>query len=208
MRVFKRGVSVFFFVASILGVVVTISDQQNLKQNIAPIAISLVLGILFWRSSNKQPKPKKIKKEQGTELHGVMHIEGLPIAEKTKCRLELLNDHLLISGGGTEFSIKLSQIGAAEVKTDVEIAHIVSSSAAKGVAGGLLFGPIGLVVGSRVKSKEKRTTTPYLIINYTNSVNELSALMFEAGLDPWSLTKFLKKLQSVISNNPKQQVQL
>ncbi|MNV72021.1 hypothetical protein D3C71_1650750 [compost metagenome] len=124
------------------------------------------------------------------------------------CNLSLLNDQLLISGGGTDFALNLDQIGAAEIKTDVEIAHIVSSSAAKGIAGGLLFGPIGLVVGSRAKSKEKRTATPYLIINYTNSDNILSAIMFEASGNPWGANKFLGKLRPLISNNPKRQVQL
>lgn len=151
---------------------------------------------------------KKVKGTNTPGLSGMLHVEGLPLAEKTNCHLAIINDQLVISGGGAEVSVNLSQIGAAEVKTDVEIAHYVTSSAAKGITGGLLFGPIGLVVGSRAKGKEKRTATPYLIINYTNSDNELSALMFDASQNSWGLNKFLHKLQPLISNNPKRIVQL
>lgn len=86
------------------------------------------------------------------------HVEGLPLGEGTLCNLSVTQDKLVIDGGGTDFNINNSQIRAVEVKTDTEIANIVHSSAAKGIAGGLLFGPIGLIVGSRATSKEKELT--------------------------------------------------
>ncbi|MEK4452809.1 MULTISPECIES: hypothetical protein [unclassified Paenibacillus] len=136
------------------------------------------------------------------------HVEGLPLGEGTLCNLSVTQDKLVIDGGGTDFNINNSQIRAVEVKTDTEIANIVHSSAAKGIAGGLLFGPIGLIVGSRATNKEKRTNTHYLIINYTNSNGEMAALMFDGGHTAASAQKITHKLRPIITNNPKQSVQL
>lgn len=205
----KRIVAVFCFVICFVGVLTIITKPANSSESIFPTVVTLLAGLLFWRSSKKQPASKiKGGGIHRPDLAGMRHVEGLPLAEKTHCSLNLDGERLIVSGGGSEFTLNLSQIGAAEIKTDVEIAHIVSSSAAKGIAGGLLFGPIGLVVGSRAKSKEKRTATPYLIINFTNSENELSAMMFEGSLDPIGLKKFVTKIKPLIASNPIKQVQL
>lgn len=149
------------------------------------------------------------KEDQGILATSALdHVEGLPIGEGTLCNLSVTQDKLVIDGGGTDFNIQNSQIRAVEVKTDTEIANIVHSSAAKGIAGGLLFGPIGLIVGSRATSKEKRTNTYYLIINYTNSKGEMAAIMFDGGSTANSAHKITRMLRPLIVDNPKQSVQL
>lgn len=208
MKIFKRIVAGILFVVCLVAILIIVTVPEKATENIAPAVVSLIVGVFLWISSNKKPKEKKEKKENNPKPIQVLHVEGLPLAEKTLCSLSLVDNTLVISGGGSEFVLNTSQIGAAEVKTDVEIAHIVTSSAAKGIAGGLLFGPIGLVVGSRAKSKEKRTATPYLILNYTNSEGVLSSMLFEASLNMWGLNKFLNNLRSIISNNPKQKIQM
>ncbi|KAA1180696.1 hypothetical protein D3C76_126640 [compost metagenome] len=150
----------------------------------------------------------KKKEVNGSFGASLFHTEGLPIAENTHCELRINEGKLVITGGGSEFIVNLSQIQAADFKTDVEIAHIVNSSAAKGIAGGLLFGPIGLVVGARATSKKERTVTPYLIMNYINSANELAVLMFRDNPKSFEAAKFIDKIRPIISNNPKQTIQL
>ncbi|MNN60989.1 hypothetical protein D3C81_1762020 [compost metagenome] len=67
-----------------------------------------------------------------------------------------------------------------------------------------MFGPIGLVVGSRANSKEKRTVTPYLILNYVRSNGEMAALMFEDDPNSYGAAKFVDKIRPQI---PKIQVE-
>jgi len=203
MKVFKRTIAVILFLCCFTAVLVMLTEGGY--GGIAPAIVTLLLGLLFWRSSNKVPKKKP---ERVPSVHGLLHIEGLPLAEKTRCSVELVYGELRINGGGADFKLQLNQIGAIEVKTDVEIAHIISSSATKGIAGGLIFGPVGAIVGSRAKSKEVRKATPYLVVNYVNSEGTLSAMLFDASLDPWSLNKFLRVIQPMVSNNPRHQVQL
>lgn len=136
------------------------------------------------------------------------HAGGLPIAEDTQCDISVIQGRMVITGGGSEFVVNLPQIKAVDFKTDVEIANIVNSSAAKGIAGGLLFGPIGLVVGARATSKKERTVTPYLIINYISSSNEISVLMFRDNPSSYQAAKFIDRLRPLISDNPKQSFQL
>lgn len=210
MKIVKRIISIIFLIYAVLGAIILITDEKpDVGTTIAQISISFVIGLVFWLWSNKKTKAtdeRLINKPLAdASMH---HVEGLPVAEKTLCTLSLHPEKVTVVGGGTEFNINLSQIRAAEIKTDVEIAHIVNSSAAKGIAGGLLFGPIGLVVGARATSKEKRTATFYFILNYTNSAGEVAAIMFDAGHSGSAAQKIVNKLKPLIKVNPKQTVQL
>lgn len=181
--------------------------------------IGLVLAVVLFfvgyvikgksRAQIRAQVERESLREQGviatSKLH---HIEGLPLGESTQCHVSVTPTSLIIDGGGTKFTVNISQIRAAEVKTDVEIANIVHSSAAKGIAGGLLFGPIGLVVGSRATNKVKKTFNYYLIINFVNSNGELSAMMFDGGNIPLQAQRISNSLGKFIKNTKKEIVQL
>lgn len=174
--------------------------------------VFFISGIFVKGKSKRKIENDKHKdelKERGvlasSKLH---HVEGLPLAEKTLCSVHVTHDMLIVEGGGTTFELKSSQIRAAEVKTDAEIANIVHSSAVKGVAGGLLFGPIGLVVGARATNKKQTTYTYYLIINFVNANGDLTAIMFDGGNTPFSSQRISNKLHPILKQNPKATVQL
>lgn len=172
------------------------------------MAICAWLGIVVKPKSNSKSRKQQLQ-DDGVLAHAnLSHVEGLPISEKTACTLYVKNDELIIDGGGTEFKILNSQLRAAEVKTETEIANIVHSSAAKGIAGGLMFGPIGLVVGSRATNKEKKTNNYYFILNYEKSNGDLSAMMFDSGNNPFPAQKIKSKLNPILLNQPKTTVQL
>lgn len=177
------------------------------------VAIVFFIPGIFVKGKSKH-KVEREKHKEELKQRGVIassnlhHIEGLPLAEKTLCNIHVTPDLLIVEGGGTTFELKNSQIRAAEVKTDTEIANIVHSSAVKGIAGGLLFGPIGLVVGARATNKKQTTYTYYLIINFANSDGELTALMFDGGSSPFNAQRISNKLHPILQNNPKAIVQL
>lgn len=196
-----------FLFFTILTLTVSVMEGKGIA--ITMTVVFFVLGIILRVPSKYSEELKEKREELGviasSDLH---HVEGLPLSEKTKCNVSVTKDGLLIDGGGTNFKIDTCQIRAAEVKTDTEIAHIVNSSAAKGIVGGLLFGPIGLVVGARATSKIKKSDTYYLIINYTSSSGDIVALMFDGGNTPFGVRKIVSKLKTMIVNNPKQTIHL
>lgn len=188
---------------------------------IITLIIPIIMYVLFTWSfkkiisfllsdKKKNQKEKENQKELGILAQvSVHHIEGLSIAGKTFCELTLTLEKLNIVGGGTNFSIAISQLRTAEIKTEKKIANIVHSSAVKGIVGGLVFGPIGLVVGSRATSKEKRIYTHYLILNYINSTGELAAIMFEVDdEDEFKALNIVDKIMPLIINNTATTVQL
>jgi hypothetical protein len=178
------------------------------------VAIFTAAGFLLKVKSKETLRLKQKKEELGAIAYArVHHVEGLPLAEKTECELFLTNDKLVIEGGGSAFNLSLSQIRAAEVKTDTEIANIVQGSLAGGVVGGLVFGPVGAIIGSRAKSHEKRSYSYYLVINYTNSKGEIAAMLFDGGKSsegksPFSIQKIVLKIKTLTQDNVPQSVQL
>lgn len=210
--------SIIIFILGISIITGSINNSSFIAEDRIAVIMGSIFMILFMHlilftvyMLSGRSRLRKEMKEKEKEL-GILtkatghHIEGLPLAEKTFCELILTSDKFIIIGGGTTFNITIPQLRAAEIKTDQEIAYLVHSSAVKGIAGGLLFGPIGLVVGARAKSKEKKTFTHYLILNYINSSGELVAIMFEAGGFP--AQKMVNALRPLIINNPTATVQL
>lgn len=169
----------------------------------------ILLFTLIYVSIKNASKNKKDRKNKGITAQSTLkHVEGLPLSDKTMCKVSVTQDGMMIEGGGSDFTISSAQLRAVEVKTDVEIANIVHSSAVQGVAGGLLFGPIGLVVGARAKNKQVKKNEHFLIINYMSSNNEISSLLFSAGENPLAAMKIASKTKPMVSITPKATVQL
>ena len=84
-----------------------------------------------------------------------------------------------------------SKITDISVKTDVEIQKQYVSSAGGAIAGGMVFGPLGAIVGGRVKEKKTREFTYYLIFTYRSDA-EISYISFEI----WSSMGVMKKIES------------
>ncbi|MEC0234463.1 hypothetical protein P4H71_09005 [Paenibacillus kribbensis] len=136
------------------------------------------------------------------------HVNGLPLAENTICQLNVVSDKLTIVSGSSEFKLNLDQLRAADYKMDVEISQIVESSALKGMAGGLLFGPVGAIIGSMPGSKEKRAVTGYLILNYLRSNGELASLLFSDEAKSLEAARFIDNLRPLLPVLEKQTYEL
>lgn len=75
----------------------------------------------------------------------------------------------------TPASLKFSQIVAIEQVTETEIIEQSKSVAGRAITGGLLFGPLGAIIGGAsgfVGKKRKRKVASYLVINYRAAKSE------------------------------------
>lgn len=122
------------------------------------------------------------------------HVNGLPIPENVLCEVFSYPDRIDFKSGTTEIKLSKEKITDISIKTDTEIQQQLVSSAGGAVAGAMLFGSLGAIIGGRVKTKKVKTTTNYLIITY-KSENELKYIGFDIQNNPSSADKLVKEFQ-------------
>lgn len=119
----------------------------------------------------------------------------------------LYDDHLTIKVpmGKQETTLKYSQITDVYYGLQTEITQVNKSSIGRAVAGGLLFGGVGAVVGavSGTGTKNKKERHFYFIISYTSSAGEEKFIQFEdTRLYKGSkVAAELKRLCNIINTN-------
>lgn len=95
----------------------------------------------------------------------------------------LYDDHLTIKIplGKQETTLKYSQITDVFYGLQTEVVSVGKSPIGRALAGGLLFGGVGAVVGavSGTGTKEKKERHFYFIISYTSSTGEDKFIQFE-----------------------------
>lgn len=121
----------------------------------------------------------------------------------------LYDDHLTLTEMFTKkppISLKYSQITDVYYGVQTEIVKKDKSPIGRAVAGGLLFGGVGAVVGavSGTGTKEKKVNKFLFIISYTSSSGEAQFLQFEDTrlYKGPKLTKKLKELCGISDAAP------
>jgi len=126
----------------------------------------------------------KIKDLNAKAFIAVPHTSGLPIGENTLCQLYYSDDKIVIDASGTTFNLMIEKIKSMEIKTDVEIHSQYVSSSGGAIAGAMVFGAIGALIGGRSKEKKSREIKQYLIIMYADNDVEVKYLGFDITYTP------------------------
>ena len=146
---------------------------------------------------------KKKEKKDLTNLSiytAFHHISGLPIVEDTLCEVYSFPDRLDFKAGTTEITLSKDKITDMSIKTDTEIQNQAVSSVGGAVAGAMLFGAIGAVIGGGAKNKKVKTVTKYLIITYLGDT-EPKFIIFDIKNNPQSADKLVKEFQKTDSSS-------
>lgn len=145
------------------------------------LPLLIIIGVLFLliifciRMIILTSKAKAQGKRQRKELmdSGVVnmtvgkHMAGLPLSEGTFCNIHEYSDKIVFLSNGSDFTLVKEKITDISIKTDAEITSQYVSSVGGAVAGAVLFGPLGAIVGGRAKQKKSKTVYRYLIFTYT-----------------------------------------
>lgn len=99
----------------------------------------------------------------------IKHFNGLPIAEGVLTQCFWCPTKVVFEANGATFNLDFSKITDISIKTDVEIQKQYVSSVGGAVAGGVIFGPLGAMIGGRAKQKQTRQVTQYLIFTYVDN---------------------------------------
>lgn len=108
-------------------------------------------------------------------------------------------DRLEFKAGTIEFKLSKNKISDMCITTDTEIQKQSVSSIGGAVAGAMFFGPLGAMIGGRVKKKTVITHTTYLIITY-QSDSELKYIGFDIKNNPPSAIKLMKEFKQNYSS--------
>ena len=178
------------FVITIVGL-----SQHNIPATCVGIVIGIIfilLGILLIRKTKKEKmradekakenynKLVEINKELslkpgtkqriqflGAELCiSAKHMDGLPVAEGADMYLYLCDDKMIFERNENRYNLEFSKLRDVTIKTDEEIQKAYVSSVGGAIAGQMLFGTLGAIVGGRAKEKTTKTIISYLIFTY------------------------------------------
>jgi len=168
------------------------------------VIMALVVFFCFFMAVKMSKAKKKAKRarKQLVESTGALadivlpHTAGLPVPEGVFCNLFLLPDKLQVHASGTQFDLDLTRITDVVEKTDVEIQKQMVSSAGGAVAGGLLLGPVGALIGGRAKTKTSREIKSYMIISYSKG-DALEYMAFNTTGN-FKVLKFISAVKAAI----------
>lgn len=119
-------------------------------------------------------------------------VSGLNLPAGVRCSVQLMGDHLSIRSQNQEFILSNSKIVSVMVHTAKEIQKQYVSSVGGAVAGGLLAGPLGMIVGGMAQKKTITNKTPLLIFAYQSGSGDVQYLIFNAEASPWNAQRFVK----------------
>ena len=118
---------------------------------------------------NAKKRVKDLKAQRNASAYGCLQtVYGLPFAEGTYCDILSCGDHYEFIANGTTVNLEKAKVTDVSIKTDVDVQKQYVSSAGGAVAGAMIAGPLGAMVGGRAKKKETRTYTRYLIFTYVS----------------------------------------
>ena len=139
-------------------------------------------------------------KEKDILKINVSHYEGLDIREEANCILKITNYHLKYCDirGQVIKEISLKDIINVGVINDKHLKEKNKSVIGRGIAGGLLFGGVGLVLGglSGTGTKQIKEDVQYIVVNYNeNNENKVISVYVNGA---FSGTSFVKKLNNIV----------
>ncbi|MBN3409939.1 hypothetical protein CJF15_12580 [Clostridium botulinum] len=100
-----------------------------------------------------------------------------------------------------EINLKFEQITGINVVSEKDIIEKNKSTVGRAVAGGVLLGPLGAIIGgmSGIGNKQKSETHYYMVINYMSKDKEVKVLSFEIVGASLHWSSFVKELRSKIN---------
>jgi hypothetical protein len=174
------------------------------------IIVFIVMAIIAGIKNTKRMKVR-VSEMGANDFFSALHFEGLDISQNTMCELYSFKDKILIDAKSQKFEIKYENLKVAVVKSEQEIIEKGKSVVGRAVLGTLLLPGLGTIIGgiSGVGTKKKGgQTNHYLILNYTDSRGDMSAVTFKNNLNIIKMNKFCNEINKSSSYLKPEVIQL
>lgn len=164
--------------------------------------ICIKMLIFTSKSWRKQKEILKQRRADGMSCYVTYtHVNGLPIPENTPCQISSYPDRIEFESGATKITLARQKITDMCVKTDTEIQQQAVSSIGGAIAGGVMFGPLGAIIGGRAKNKKVKTVTKYLIITYINDQEEIKYIGFDIQNNIMPACQLVEEFEQLNTNS-------
>lgn len=176
----RKIIGLFLFMTGVVGIIGSKDETETL---VFAIVLTIIGFILFLSkvktNEEKNQNNENDKKKMETVIYKLdtEHQYGLPISTGVTCTVLYDIDKFTFIGGGNTFNLAFNKITDVCIKTDTEIQKHYVSSIGGAVAGGVILGPLGAIVGGRAKEKKTSTSTDYLIFTYLKN-GEINYISF------------------------------
>jgi hypothetical protein len=161
-----------------------------------------IIGLIFSLVLNSRSKKafEKIMKEQGfdTGIRNAIYRYGLPnTSERTLVNVYANNEKLVIAQEDLKYEIEFPKLTAVEFVDKVEQLEKNKSALARGIAGGLVLGPLGAIAGAASGIGKKKEKGSFVVINY-KSDGDIKAIILQITRGIFKAGKFAKEMRNRI----------
>lgn len=132
---------------------------------------------------------KAARKELQKRSLPALHLSGLPLPDSAYCQIIFEEDGLTIMTGGEcrkQFSLAYNKIVDFQLSFKKNEENTMVSNPGGAIAGALLMGAPGAMLGGRAKKKKVITVEDFLMITYKKD-NALENLHFQLRDEVWEV---------------------
>ena len=135
---------------------------------------------LAIKTNLKEAKKRKNKWELSGRLQLIRGLSDLP--QGSICKVFYNQNRIRFIASGQEFTLEANKMIDVSVMTPTEIQKQYVSSIGGAVAGAVLLGPIGAIIGGSASKKTIRKTSRYLVISYRSN-DEIKYIVFDVSTE-------------------------
>lgn len=121
-------------------------------------------------------------------------LSGLNMPTGTTCKVVAAGNKMVISALKQEYTLQNRKIIGVDIQTMKDFQKQYVSSIGGAVAGGVLLGPLGAILGGMAQKKTIKNTTPLLIVTYEKEPGDIQYIIFKL---PPNGSYFARQLVSI-----------
>ncbi|EPY2307080.1 hypothetical protein ACXATD_002751 [Clostridium sporogenes] len=159
----------------------------------------------LFNRKNKEINPINLVYIDGIDRYIKGATVSLSLDDKKRCLVikDSKNNYPVVN-------ISFEKLVAVDIVHEKDIIETNKNSVGRAMAGGILLGPLGAIVGgiSGVGSKKNYKLRTFLVINYKSKDEEIKVISFEIKNITLSMPKFINKLRENIPINNDEEIYL
>lgn len=177
------------------------------------IFIPVFSGVFVFKKTRKNVAScakKESSENYGKKTRWPMDSKGklqlvgglMDLPNGTICKVLYNEDRIIFSASGQEFTLNAEKMLDVSVMTPTEIQKQYVSSIGGAVAGAVLLGPLGAIIGGSASKKTVKNKMKYLVISYVSG-GDTKYIVFDVtaapgiGRNMQSTFRYLKKRKKV-----------